>query len=139
MCSDVVGLFPSLQERNTGKVVAEEVRESDKVLEGLNYQQNALYVRINKSLTGDLFSLRRILPWRRKLDGTLPGLTNVNVSSKNEKKVETQLCFLSAKPTELEKIELASRMCQIGVRAVWKNFCYSFGGKTYHSITKAPA
>ena len=69
--SDVVGLFPSLQERNTGKVVAEEVRESDKVLEGLNYQQIALYVRINKSLTGDLFSLRRILPWRRKVGGTL--------------------------------------------------------------------
>ena len=29
-------------------------------------------------------------------------------------------------------------MCQIGVRAVWKNFCYSFVGKTYQQQSGGP-
>ena len=36
--SDVVALFPSLQERNTGKIVAKEVRLCDLKFEGMNYQ-----------------------------------------------------------------------------------------------------
>ena len=82
--SDVVGLFPSMQEKNTGKVVGDEVRNSDINLEGLDYQQVALYVRMNSCLTGNLDNLRRILPWRTKVKGTEPGMTNENVNSKDE-------------------------------------------------------
>ena len=55
--SDVIALFPSLQERNTGKIIAEEVRVSEMKLDGLNYQQISLYVRMNRDLTGDLRNL----------------------------------------------------------------------------------
>jgi hypothetical protein len=40
--SDVVALFPSLQERNTGKIVADEDRQSEVKFEGMNWKMITL-------------------------------------------------------------------------------------------------
>ena len=136
--SDVIALFPSLQERNTGKIVAEEMRVSEMKLEGLNYQQIALYVRMNRDLTGDLKNLWRVLPWRRKTGGVEPGMKNSNVNSKKEQAVKTQWVFPDTEPTEIEKRELVARMSEIGVRAIGRNFVYSFGGKNYLQTEGGP-
>ena len=136
--SDVIALFPSLQERNTGKIVAEEVRLSDLKFEGMNFQMIALYVWINRDLTGDLAGLRRVLPWRRKSGGTEPGMKNIHINSKKEDGIHKQWVFPDVTPTELEKRELLARMSEIAVRAIWKHFVYTFGGKLYLQRSGGP-
>ena len=46
--------------------------------------------------------------------------------------------FPTRKPTEEQKRDLVSRMAEIGVRAVWENFTYTFGGKTYLQKSGGP-
>ena len=129
--ADVVALFPSMTGENTGRIVREETYNSAIKFDGINYKLVALYVRINKHLTtGNLKNLYSVLPWRRSNHGTAPGMKNVEVNSKTGEGDKSWV-FPKRSPTEQQKRELVSRMAEIGVRAVWENFVYTFGGKTY--------
>ena len=46
--------------------------------------------------------------------------------------------FPTAKPTEEQKKILRSRMAEIGVRVLWSNFCYEFGGEIYLQMEGGP-
>jgi hypothetical protein len=106
--------------------------------EGMNWKMIALYVWINRDLTGNLKGLRRVLPWRRKTDGTEPGMKNVGVNSKKEETIDKQWVFPDTVPTEVVMRELIARMAEIGVRAICRNFVYTFGGKLYLQKSGGP-
>jgi hypothetical protein len=46
--SDVVALFPSITEKTTGKIVREQADKSELKVEGLDYNQAALYISLNR-------------------------------------------------------------------------------------------
>ena len=53
----------------------EEVEESNLKFEGFDYKQGGRYIVMNKQYTGNLKPLWNVLPWRRKNQGTAPGMT----------------------------------------------------------------
>ena len=52
--SDVVGLFPPMQEVNTGRAVGKQVLKSPLVVKGVDYKEVTRYVSGNRNLCGDL-------------------------------------------------------------------------------------
>ena len=71
---DVVALFPSMKSANTGKIIRQHVLKSELKIEGFDWREGARYIVINKKYTGDLGCIWEVLPWRRKVRGTAPGI-----------------------------------------------------------------
>ena len=135
--SDVVALFPSMTEKRTGKIVREQAEKSDLKCDGFDWSQVALYISINREKTGDLAKIERLLPWRKSTRGTAPGMKNLEITRK-EKNTTTTWIFPSRTPTEAEKRIMLGRMAEIGVRIIFSNFCYTFGGKNYIQMAGGP-
>ena len=126
---DVVALFPSLTSKRTGEIVRDRIMKSGLKFEGINYKQGLRYMMLNKHLTGSLKSLKRILPWRRKNGGTNPKMTG-RMGSKLDDSPEEHWIFPTVELTEVEKREVVARCVEIGMRMIFENFCYKFGGET---------
>ena len=47
---------------------------------------------------------------------------------KEEDDGEHQWVYPTREPTDLQKIQIISRCCEIGVRTLFENFTYKFGG-----------
>ena len=73
---DVVALFPSMSARKTGEIVRKRLMRSTMEFDGFDWRRGAAYIVINKSLTSQLGSLWKILPYRKKVGGTQPGMTS---------------------------------------------------------------
>ena len=130
--NDVVGLFPSMLDRGTGSTVAKQAMKNNMQTEGFEYMEMARYAAINRDLCGDLSEVENILPWRTNWGkgGRKPGMQNKEVKGKKKNGQKTWT-FPKAKPTEYQKKVLGAKMGEIGVRVVWTNFMYEFGGYTY--------
>ena len=46
--NDIVGLFPNIKSKNTGRICKERVEKSDLVIEGFDYKHGARYIIMNK-------------------------------------------------------------------------------------------
>jgi hypothetical protein len=57
-------------------------------------------------------------------------MKNLEITRK-ERNTTTTWVFPERTATAEEKAMLRGRMCEIGVRTIFSNFCYSFGGKNY--------
>ena len=136
---DVVALFPSLTSRRTGEIIRERVRKSKLNFEGFDYEQGLRYIVLNKHLTGNLKEIAKILPWRRKEGGTVPKMTGA-MGNKLDDDPEGQWVFPKKEKdfNEVEKKEVISRCVEIGVRVVFDNFCYKFGGDTLRQGSGGP-
>jgi hypothetical protein len=88
------------------------------------------YIVTNPDKTGDLRGLWDVLPYRSKTGGTAPGMKNKEINGK-ESDTEISWKFPKKKPTEKQERMMAARVTEIGLRSVWGNFVYSFGGKYY--------
>ena len=86
---DVVALFPSMSAETTGKIIRKQIHKSPIKIGGFDWRQGARYVVINKKYTSDLQCLWGVLPYRRKVNGTAPGMRAKDINSK-EGKVEIQ-------------------------------------------------
>ena len=126
---DVVALFPSLSSKRTGEIVRERVLKSKLKFEGFDFNHGRRYILLNKHLTGDLGSLRKTLPWRKKAGGNDPVMTGA-AGTKIEEDIEDQWVFPRKELADDEKKEIIARCIEIGVRIVFENFCYKFGGET---------
>ena len=135
--NDVVGLFPNIKSKNSGKIVREKVEESEIVFEGFDYKQGGRYIVMNKRYTGNLKPLWNVLPWRRKVGGTAPGMTGKAVNSV-EDDPEIQWTYPRAKATELQERQIISRCCEIAVRILFEHFTYKFGTTWYQQATGGP-
>ena len=79
----------------TGRIIRRHVLKSPIKMEGFDWKQGARYVVINKEYTSDLQCLWGILPYRRKVNGTTPGMRSKDINSK-EGNVEKQWVFPSS-------------------------------------------
>ena len=136
--NDVVALFPSMTSANTGRIIRRQISKSGMKIDGIDYKHVLLYIMLNKNMTGDLGSLVRLLPWRRGVTGTAPGMKNKNLNSKNYDDILKTWEFPDRYPTDGEKRELLARMGEIGLRAIFENFMYKFTGKNYLQMSGGP-
>ena len=106
-------------------------------IEGYDWKQGARYIVVNRKYTSDLRCLWSILPWRRKVKGTAPGMKAKEVNSKNGN-VETQWSFPRKQPTQEQIREVQARCAEIATRFLFENFCYKFSGNTYQQSSGGP-
>ena len=134
---DVVALFPSMSSRKTGEIVRKRLMKSKLSFSGFDWRRGAAYVVINKHLTSNIGSLWKVLPYRKKVGGTQPGMTSQGMMGKEEE-IEKQWAFKSKRISEEQKKEIVARVVEIAIRIVFENFCYDFGGKIYLQMFGGP-
>ena len=135
--NDVVGLFPNIKSKNTGRIVREKVEKSDLEFAGFDYKQGGRYIVMNRGYTGNLKPLWNVLPWRRKNKGVTPGMTGKEVNSVDDDP-EYQWTYPKAQPTPTQRRQIISRCCEIGVRVIFENFTYKFGKNWYRQASGGP-
>ena len=128
--SDVVALFPSLSASTTGLIVRRQIEKSPTEFAGIDYQQVSLYIALNRDKTGPLGNLEKFMPFRTSNRGVAPGMKNP-VINKKEKNTTTTWTYPKTTPSKAQEKMLVARMAEIGVRTLFTNFCYSFGGHDY--------
>ena len=126
-----------MQDKHTGEIVRRRSIRSTLKMPSFDIKEGGRYIIMNQHLTGPLGKLRRVLPHRRHNRGVMPGMNNADLNSKVGN-IDAQWTFPAAKPTELERKEMIGRCAEIAVRAIFKNFCYSFGGKLYRQRSGGP-
>ena len=132
---DVVGLFPAMKSENTGKIVRKRFLRSSMKIRGFSWKQGARYLAMNRTMTGELENLEKLLP--KTKSGAKLKLKIKEINSKKEK-IEDQWDFPEDVPTEEEEREIVARVAEIGVRAIFEHFCYRFGGKTFQQQSGGP-
>ena len=74
--ADVEALYSSLEARQVADIVYKAVMETDITFEGISYQEGARYIALTSSAQEcRLGPLKRVLPRRRCVYGTRPGIT----------------------------------------------------------------
>ena len=126
---DVVGLFPSLESQNTGRIIRNAVLKSDLEVMGFSWQQAARYIALNRQYTDQLGPLEHLLPVTRS--GGTKTMKNRGVNSKSERIHDEWIFQPNVTPTESLSRELLARVAEIGLRTIFENFCYQFGGISY--------
>ena len=135
---DAVALFPSLQSVRTGQIARNQVEKSEIIIEGADYMEMCRYAVVNRDkITGELGSLERLLPRRRKSGWKVPGMQNPEIKGK-AKNTQITWVFPDATPTELEKRRLHGIVVEIVIRTLFENFVYTFGGKNYLQLEGGP-
>ena len=74
VASDVVALFPSMKVKNTAKICAEMVKQTELEFEDLDICEMLLYIRMNQEKVSNLQEVEPWLPTRAKKGGVAPGL-----------------------------------------------------------------
>ena len=97
--------------------------------------QAARYIKINRHLTGDLDKLEKFLPSTKS--GRVIGMANKGINSKKEN-ITDQWVFGISTPDTAERMEMAARVTEIGIRVLFENFTYQFGGKYYLQLEGGP-
>ena len=127
---DVVSLLPSLMSKNTSEIVRKKVTETKMKIEGFDWKRAMIYVKMNRKYVGEIKKeLKKFLPIRTSQRGTEPGMSSE--SYRKEKKLKKQWFFIKKEPNEQEMKEMAGMVAQVGIRVLWENYCFDFGGKTY--------
>ena len=137
--ADVIALFPNMTSQRTGKISRDQVTESPVKFENLNCREMARYVVVCEKMTSGVEEVRRLLP-RRSKDGAKPeGITMKNKEIQGlETDTEIEWTFPPYTPTEHERRTLFGICCEIGVRVLWENFCYSWNKQTYLQKSGGP-
>ena len=134
---DVVALFPSMKSKNTGIIIRRQIQKSPLKIRGFDWRQGTRYIVMNKQYTGDLSRIWKLLPYRRKVGGTAPGMKSKELNSKKGN-IESQWAFPPTEPTEEQEREIVARVAEIGVRVLFENFTYKFAGAAYQQSSGGP-
>ena len=127
---DVTALFPSMSAKRTGEIIRRRMMRSKMKVDGFDWRRGLVYIQMNRHLTGNLGGMWKILPYRRKVGVTAPGMSSKSMSGKSGK-IEEQWCFKTKELTEEQMMEVVARCLEIAVRTIFENFTYNFGGKVY--------
>ena len=134
---DVSALFPSMSAKRTGEILRSRMMKSQMEVKGFNWRMGLVYILMNKHLTTNLGKMWKILPYRKKVGGTAPGMASQGMSGKNGK-VEDQWVFKVKEVTREQLMEIVGRCVEIAVRVVFEHFTYNFGGKIYLQKSGGP-
>ena len=58
-------------------------------------------------------------------------MTGKSVNHKKEENIGWKWIFTKREPTDKQKRQIISRVCENGMRIVFEHFTYQFGGETY--------
>ena len=126
---DVVALFPSMSAKKTGEILRMRMMKSSLNVKGFDWRRGLVYIVINKHLTNNLGKLWKILPYRKKVGGTVPGMMSQAMQGKKD--LEEQWVFKCREVDKDQLMEIVGRCLEIAMRTVFENFSYRFGGKTF--------
>ena len=105
---DVTALFPSMTSSRTAMIVRNRMMRSKMRIDGFDWKIGLVYIVMNKHLTTNIGKLWKILPYRRKLGGTEPGMSSRGMTGKTGK-VEEQWCFKAKELSKEQVLEVAAR------------------------------
>jgi hypothetical protein len=129
--SDVESLYPSLDADQVAEIVRDAVMRSRITFDGVHYQEGARYIVLNSSekecRSGPL---KRILPRRRFVNGTRPGVTGAGPMGA-ESGDQIQWKFRNVELTDLEKRLIIAKVMMISVKMLFTSHVYSFAGKQF--------
>ena len=127
--SDVVSLYPSLDIREVGLRVKEAVLNSTVKWEGVDYLEAVRYIALNWTEDQCRSSnLLRVLPWRRKKQGSRPGICGAG--SRGPETGNTD--------TDIPKPGAQIGGYWIATTALFENHYYSFGGGAFRQREGGP-
>ena len=135
---DVEALYPSLDIDTCCETVYNEIMTSSITWEDVDLLEGCRYIALNWSQEQCRKSdLRRILPVRRKRNGTRPGVTGEGPMG-IEVHDQEQWRFPAVKLTDHEKKMVVATVVKIACEELSKNHLYEFGGKTYRQKAGGP-
>ena len=138
MGSDVVPLYPNLDIEEVGLRVKEAVLNSNNTWDGIDDMEAVQYIALNWSEDQCRSSrLHRVLPWRRKKQGSRPGIRGAGPRGP-EKGDTDQWIFPKVVLTKEDKLEIIGTVLCIATTALFKNHYYSFGGDMYRQNGGGP-
>ena len=128
-----------MKSANSGRIVRKRFEKGYMEVEGFEYNRGLRYISMNREYTSELEELEYMLPKRRKKQGVTPGMTGANIRAQ-EDDPEAQWRFPKKEEmlTELEKRKIRARVAEIGVRVLFENFTYRWGGDTYKQSSGGP-
>ena len=129
--SDVEALYPSLQDTKVAEIIFKAIMETKVQFEGVNYQEGARYIVLNcTEQECRLGPLGRVLPVRRYVKGTRPGITGSGPMGA-EIGDQEQWKFPRVSLTDMEKKLIIATVMRIAVLTLFRTHTYSFGGKFF--------
>ena len=135
---DVESLYPNLDIDIVGDRVKEAVMKSDIKWEGINYLEAVRYIALNWTESRCRSSnLRKVLPWRRKNNGTRPGVRGVGPKGPMVGDTE-QWVFPKVILTPEIKLEIIGTALSIAISALFHHHYYSFGGRMFKQRRGGP-
>ena len=136
--SDVEALYPSLLDTQVAEIIFKAIMETEVGFEGVNYQEGCRYIVLNcTEQECRLGPLRRVLPKRRFVNGTRPGVTGAGPLGA-EAGDQEQWKFPPVKLTKLEKRLIVATVMRIAVLTLFRTHTYSFGNKFYQQRAGGP-
>ena len=135
---DVEALYPSLDAKECGDIVVEEVMRSSITWDGLDYLEGARMIALNRSAGFCRnHELKRILPVRRSKTGHRPGVHGRGPMGRERGDTE-QWRFPSVTLTAREKLLVVAEVIKICTEEMFKNHLYTFGGKIFKQKKGGP-
>ena len=136
--TDVVNLYPSLIIKKVVGEVGEAILDSEVKFEEMDYLEGARYIALNwterKCRSSPLW---RILPRRRKKQGSRPGLTGEGPMGAVRGDQE-QWEFPRVKLTMEERRLIVATVVELATEAMFNNHFYGFGGKKFKQMEGGP-
>ena len=130
--ADVEALYPSLEDTQVAEIIFKAVMGSNVKFDGVNHQEGARYIALNSTeqecRTGPL---RRILPRRRHVAGTRPGVTGAGPLGPECGDQEQWVFREGVKLTEVEKRLIVATVLKKAVLLLFRSHIYSFGCKNF--------
>ena len=135
---DVVSLYPSMDIARVGDKVREAVLKSSISWEGINYMEAVRYIALNWNEAQCRASkLRRVLPWRRKSQGSRPGIRGAGPKGPDVGDTD-QWVFPRVILSDLDKREILGAVLSIATTALFNHHFYSFGGAFFKQLKGGP-
>ena len=136
--TDVENLYPSLDIVKVVDTVREAVMNTKVTWEEVDYLEAARYVALNWSETQCRGSkLGRVLPYRRYVTGTRPGLKGAGPQG-GLRGDQEQWCFPRVRLRVNEKRLLVATVVSIATQAMFKHHFYGFANKKFQQKEGGP-
>ena len=127
---DAVALFPSMSGKKTAQIVRKRISRSRMKMNGFHWKRGMVYIKINRGLTSGIpKEIRKYLPLRKSGQGVEQGMASQSL--RKDDALEKQWYFPHRNPGEEEVKVMIGAVAEIGVRILWENYCYDFGGNTH--------
>ena len=138
--TDIVSLFPSLNAERSATAVREQIEKIEISWEEIDITWLTLYIHLNRDLCSVIHEIDQYLPKRRKgRRGQEAGMGSEECSKRYiEDNEKSNWTFPILNLSEREKRKLIGAAIEISIRFFFRNFTYTFGGKTYVQLEGGP-